>query len=306
MYPYLLMVFVVFCYAGNILVGKAINELPPFTIAFFRVFVAFVVLIPFGMRSAWKTRFTLWEHRWPFLIMTLTGVTFFNTFIYGALQFTTATNVAVLETVIPVLTVLLSVYLLKERLRGIQLVGILMSFLGALWVVMDGRILEMTSIAWNIGDGIMIGAILTWVVYSIYVKKYMHLFPPFASLFVMTGLSFIVLLPIVIVEWSVVGVPTFVLSDHLISFLYLGIFPSLIALIFYNRAVDLLSASQASVFLNLMPIVTMVGAYFWLGESISFMEITGTIIVISGVMLVTQFNPKQRKLPINAPESQSL
>ncbi|WP_368731129.1 EamA family transporter, partial [Pseudomonas sp. 2995-1] len=75
--------------------GKAINELPPFTIAFFRLLIAFIVVFPIGYLSAWKNRMTFWEYRKPFLIMTLVGVTFFNTFIYGALQFTTASNVAV-------------------------------------------------------------------------------------------------------------------------------------------------------------------------------------------------------------------
>lgn len=228
------MVLVVICYAGNILVGKAINEIPPFTIAFFRVLVAFIVVLPIGLRSAWKHRFTLWEHKRPLIIMALTGVTFFNTFIYGALQFTTATNVSVLETVIPVVTVIFSAFLLKERLRNIQWLGMMFSFLGAIWVVMDGKIFELTSVAWNIGDAIMIGAVLTWVVYSIYVKKYMHLFPPFASLLVMTGMAIIVLLPFVLVEWSVTSVPTFEFP-HLISVLYLGIFPSLIALLFITE-----------------------------------------------------------------------
>ena len=97
MYPYILMVLVAVFYAGNILVGKALNDLPPFTIAFFRVLIAFIALMPFGMKSAWRNRSVFLEYKKPLLIMTLTGVTFFNTFIYAALQHTTATNVSVLR-----------------------------------------------------------------------------------------------------------------------------------------------------------------------------------------------------------------
>lgn len=122
-YPYIMMVFVVIFYAGNILLGKAINELPPFTIAFFRLVVAFIIILPFGLKKAWNYRFKMWEYKKPFIIMTLTGITFFNTFIYGALQFTTSTNVSVLETVIPVVTVVLSAVLLKEKLLHVQKAG---------------------------------------------------------------------------------------------------------------------------------------------------------------------------------------
>ncbi|UCZ55207.1 DMT family transporter [Bacillus shivajii] len=287
-YSYILLIFVVIFYAGNILIGKAINELPPFTIAFFRVLVAFIVILPIGILSAWRHRATFLQYKKPVLIMTLTGVTFFNTFIYGSLQFTTATNVAVLETVIPVVTVVLSAWLLRERLRKVQWLGIILSFIGAVWVVMDGRIFQLANIDWNIGDAIMIGAIGTWAIYSIYVKKWIHLLPPYAALFVMTGVSVIVLLPFVMFEWFIAGVPTLANPSYITGLLYLGVFPSLVALIFYNRAVQQLGASRASVFLNFLPVFTMVGAYFWLGEVITSMQIIGAIAVMGGVVLTTQ------------------
>jgi drug/metabolite transporter (DMT)-like permease len=291
-----MMVLVVIFYAGNILTGKAINELPPFTIAFFRLLIAFVVVFPIGFRSAWNHRSTFMGYKKPFLLMTLTGITFFNTFIYGALQFTTASNVSVLESVIPVMTVILSAFILKERLQSIQWVGVLISFIGAIWVVLNGRIFNLAAIDWNIGDAIMIGAIISWAVYSIYVKQYMHLFPAYAALLVMTGISILVLFPIVLLEWFVKGVPSLGSPHHVIGLLYIGIFPSFIALIFYNRAVHLLSASKAAVFLNFLPVVTMVGAYLWLGETISVMQIIGALVVISGVILTTQGSVKQRKV----------
>ncbi|WP_138420688.1 DMT family transporter [Aquibacillus sediminis] len=290
----MLMVLVVIFYAGNILTGKAINDLPPYTIAFFRLLVAFIVLFPLGFRSAWESRAAFFAYKKPFLIMTLTGVTFFNTFIYGALQFTTASNVSVLETVIPVVTVLLSAWLLKEKLQGIQWLGVLLSFIGAIWVVLDGTFLQLASINWNVGDAIMIGAIVSWAVYSIYVKKYMHLFPAYGGLLVMTGISVIVLFPIVMVEWWIHGVPSLGSLPFVLGLLYLGIFPSFIALLFYNRAVELLNASEASVFLNFLPVVTMAGAYLWLGETITVMQVIGSIVVIAGVFLTTQAKVKQK------------
>ncbi|MFG6116194.1 DMT family transporter [Halobacillus sp. MO56] len=294
-YPYILLVFVILFFSGNILVGKAINELPPFTIAFFRLVIAFFVILPVGLRGAWQYRNSYLQHKKPFLIITLTGITFFNTFIYGALQFTTSTNVSVFETVIPVATVIMSAFVLKERLASIQWTGIVLSLIGALWVVMDGKILQLAAMEWNIGDAIMIGAILTWAVYSIMVKQYMHLFPTYGTLLVMTGISVVVLLPIVATEWIIVGVPSLNLSN-MSGLLYLGVFPSFIALSMYNRAVELTSASKASVFLNFLPVVTMIGAYFWLGESITVMQISGALAVIAGVILTTQFGRREQNM----------
>lgn len=288
MYPYILMVFVVIFYAGNILMGKAINDLPPFTIAFFRLLVAFIILFPIAYKRAVQERSLFLKHRKPFMVMTLTGVTFFNTFIYASLQYTSATNVSVLETIIPVLTVILSSIVLKERLQPLQKGGVALSFIGALWVVIDGRIGQLATIDWNIGDGIMGGAIACWAIYSIAVKKVMHHFHPMAALFVMTGIALLTLLPFVAIEWFVLGIPNLMQVDYLGGFLYLGIFPSLIALLFYNIAVGRLGASKASVFLNFLPVVTMIGAYLWLEETISQMQVIGAIGVMAGVVLTTR------------------
>ncbi|WP_306419221.1 DMT family transporter [Alteribacter natronophilus] len=287
-YPYVLMLIAVLLYAGNILVGKAINDLPPVTIAFSRLLIAFIILLPIGAKAAWRHRHSFIKHRKPVLILSLTGIAFFNTFIYASLQFTSTTNVAVLETVIPVVTVVLSALLLKERLKRIQWAGIVISFAGAVWVVMDGRLFALAGFNWNAGDLIMTGAILTWAVYSIAVKRYMHLFPPFGALLVMTGLSLAVLFPLMIGEWFITGLPAFDAGSHAAGILYLGIFPSFVALICYNRAVDLIGPSRASVCLNLLPVFTMVGAWLLLNETITLMQVAGTVTVIAGVMLTTQ------------------
>ncbi|MGP4108511.1 DMT family transporter [Virgibacillus sp. L01] len=191
--------------------------------------------------------------------------------------------------VIPVVTVLLSAVLLKEKLLHIQKAGVFLSLVAAVWVVMDGNVFQLVTMSWNAGDGIMIGAIGCWAIYSITVKEYMHLFPQNAVLLVMSSISIIVLLPFIVGEWIVTGVPSSLMTPmNLNSLAYLGIFPSFIALICYNRAVRILGASQASVFLNFLPIVTMIGAYFWLGETITIMKIIGAVAVICGVILTTK------------------
>ncbi|TVP83851.1 MAG: DMT family transporter [Alkalicoccus sp.] len=290
------MLFVVMFYAGNILTGKAINDLPPFTIAFFRLLLAFLILLPLAWGSFWKARSLFWDWRRPFFWMTLSGVTFFNTFIYGSLQFTSASNVAILETLIPVVTIILAALILKEKLGKIQWGGVVLSFFGAVWVVVDGRILDLGSIDWNPGDAIMIGAIACWSVYSLLVKSYMHLFPPLAAIFVMNAVSIMILLPFVAGEWLLLGVPLLLTGEAVTGIIYLGVFPSVVALLLFNKAVHLLGASMSSIFLNLLPVFTMAGAALWLGEAITFHQVAGALLVMTGVWITTQLRPDQKEI----------
>ncbi len=287
MRAYLLLMVVVVFYAGNILTGKALSDLPPLTIAFGRIAVAFLVLIPIGCRSAWSSRHLFIRHWKPLLLMTLTGVAGFNTLIYSALQFTSATNVSVLEASIPAVTVLLGFWLLRERLRPLQWAGVLLSLCGALWVVTNGQLLRLTEMSLNIGDAIMAVGALSWAVYSIAVRRYLMLFPAHGAVLVMTGLSVLFMLPLLLTEWALVGIPR-ISGGQWSGLLYLGIFPSVIALLLYNRAVATLGASQASVFLNFVPVFTMLGAYVLLDEAISLMQVLGAMAVILGVFFTTR------------------
>lgn len=288
MRAYLMCILVVVFYSGNILVGKALADLPPFTIAFLRVAIAFVVLLPFGYRGARQAAPLFRQHYKPLLFMTVTGVAAFTTFLYAALQFTSATNVSVLEAAIPAVTVALSAWLLREKLRWIQLFGVALSLFGSVWVVLEGQVFQLGDLGWNAGDALMVGAVASWALYSIGVRKYLHLFPSYGSVLVMTGLSVLMLLPFMVGEWLILGVPDLESSGHWWGLVYLGVFPSVVALILYNRAVAILGASQASVYLNFLPVGTMLGAYFLLGETITAMQILGAGLVIAGVLFTTR------------------
>ncbi|WP_343033751.1 DMT family transporter [Alkalicoccus luteus] len=290
----LLMILVVLFYSGNILTGKAINDLPPFTIAFLRLLFAFLVLAPFAWRTAWKHRHLFLEKRRPFFWMTITGVTFFNTFIYASLQFTTASNVAVLETAIPAVTILLAAILLSEKLGWRQWTGAAVSGIGALIVVTEGALFTGGGIEWNPGDVLMIGAILCWSAYSLLVKTYMGFFPAFAAVFVMNGLSVVILLPFTAAEWFLLGLPQPGMPETA-GIVYLGIFPSIIALILFNKAVGEMGAAKASVFLNLLPVFTMTGAAAWLNETIRLPHIGGALIVMMGVWMTASSRGKDKK-----------
>jgi drug/metabolite transporter (DMT)-like permease len=288
MRAYLMCILVVVFYSGNILVGKALADLPPFTIAFLRVAIAFVVLLPFGYRGARQAAPLFRQHFKPLLFMTVTGVAAFTTFLYAALQFTSATNVSVLEAAIPAVTVALSAWLLREKLRWIQLFGVALSLFGSVWVVLEGQVFQLGDLGWNAGDALMVGAVASWALYSNGVRKYLHLFPSYGAVLVMTGLSVLMLLPFMVGEWLILGVPDLDSSGHWWGLVYLGVFPSVVALILYNRAVAILGASQASVYLNFLPVGTMLGAYFLLGETITAMQILGAGLVIAGVLFTTR------------------
>lgn len=280
--PHLFLLLVVAIFSGNILVGKALSALPPFTISLSRVAIALVVMLPLGWHQARHGGPVFRRHWRPLLGLALTGVAFFNALIYAALQFTSATNVAILESLIPVATLLLSVLLLGERYRPLQWAGVVASLGGAIVVITAGQGVDFVPGGLNPGNLIMLLAILVWVGYSLLVKEHMARFPRYGGLLVMLVIANLALAPIALLEgaWEVLPRLT---AAELAGLGYLGIFPSVVALLLYNSALAAIGPTRAAVYLNLLPVFTMLGAWWWLGEHILAVQVIGSLVVVAGV-----------------------
>jgi drug/metabolite transporter (DMT)-like permease len=277
-------------FSGNILIGKAISDLPPVTITFFRCFIAFLILLPIGLQELKKNRSLLLQEWKPIVSLSLSGIVLFNLFLYASLQFTSSTNVAVIETTTPVFSVILGMLFLKERLNRVQYIGIFLSLIGAIWVITKGSWTIISQLQFNLGDVLVLLAVIAWAVYSLLIKQHSHKFPLYGSLAVMLFLAVVVLLPFAALEWRT-GILHLVEPQLIFGLLYLGIFPSVLALIFWNKGVAAIGPSRASIFLNLLPVFTIIGAVLFLGENVSIVQLIGGIVVVVGVYLSTKETP---------------
>jgi drug/metabolite transporter (DMT)-like permease len=280
--PHLFLLLVVMIFSGNILVGKALADLPPFTISLGRVAIALVVMLPLGWHQASHAWPVFRRHWRPLLGLALSGVAFFNALIYASLKFTSATNVAILESLIPVATLLLSVLLLGERFRPLQWVGVVVSLGGAVVVIAAGEGAGLVPGGVNPGDLIMLLAVLVWVGYSLLVKEHMARFPRYGGLLVMLVIANLALAPIALLEGAWQVLPR-LSGAQLAGLGYLGLFPSVVALLLYNSALADIGPTRAAIYLNLLPVFTMLGAWWWLGEGILPVQVVASLVVITGV-----------------------
>ncbi|MDR5907102.1 DMT family transporter [Franzmannia qiaohouensis] len=282
--PHLFLLLVAAIFAGNILVGKALAGLPPFTISLGRVFIALLIMLPLGWHQARRGWPLFREHWRPLVGLALTGVAFFNALIYAALNFTSATNVAILESMIPVVTLLFSVALLGERFRVVQWLGVALSLAGAVTVITAGQQGPALAAGINPGDAIMLLAVLVWVGYSLLVKTHMARFPRYGGLLVMLVIANLALAPIALFEGAAQQLPQ-ISGEQLLGLAYLGIFPSVVALLLYNSALADIGPTRAAIYLNLLPVFTMLGAWWWLDERIVALQVLASAVVIVGVWL---------------------
>jgi drug/metabolite transporter (DMT)-like permease len=284
---YLLLALASLLWSGNHVVGRAIAGIvPPIGISTARWLLPVIVLWPFarpylardwpGIRSHWRL----------LLFLGVTGGAIFTVGQYVGLQYTTALNVSVLNSLTPVVIVAWGAAIFGDRLKPRQYIGIATSFCGVLAIVSKLEPKTLLDLTFNRGDIIIVGNMALVGVYTSYLRR----LPP------IHWLSFIFVFALI----SAVGTLPFAVWEHLSGFvfrptalavfavLYVAIFPSVISYAAYTRGVELIGPNRAGPFLHLIPLYSALLASAFLGERLMAYHAAGFCLILAGVWLAAR------------------
>jgi drug/metabolite transporter (DMT)-like permease len=277
-------------WAGNYVFGKyVVAEMSPLQLTFSRWLLALFLLFPlahFIERPNWKR---VWQEWKTLLVMGIFGIIGYNFLLYEALQYTTSMNAALVNSMNPALIFLFSALILKEKVSLSKGLGLIISFLGVLLVLTKGQLLQIFQIDYNLGDLIMLLAILVWTFYSIFGRKLKSI-PPISATAVSALFGLVTLLPFVLVS----GIQYPLSKEAVIGVVYIALFPSVGSFIFWNISLRHLDASKAGIYMYLITIFTAILS-FLLGETITLVQIVGGVLVFIGVYL-TNSKRKQKNI----------
>ena len=283
--PYLLLTLTALFWSGNMVLGRGIRaDVPPMALAFWRWVIAFALVLPLAwphFRAQWPLLKKGWK---PVLILGVLGVGGYNTFAYIALQYTSATNAVLLNSFIPVATIAISWAFLGKHLRRLEGLGVVISLCGALTIVARGDPAVLAHLNLNLGDAWMLFAVVVWAVYTVGLAWRPAGVHPMLMLAAMTAVGLAALLPAYIWEMGQ-GRHINVQVSSLAALAYVGIFPSFLGYIFYNRGVAEVGANKASLFIHLMPVFGTLLSAIFLAEIPHWYHYLGIALIFSGISL---------------------
>ncbi|MCM3665822.1 DMT family transporter [Mesobacillus subterraneus] len=290
--PYLLLVGAAFFWGGNAVAGKFLaGSLPPVTISFIRLAIGVLIMSPVIIRLFKREMAALRENLKMLVFLAVTGVIGFNLLIYWAVNYTSAINATLLNSTSPLFIFLLSALLIGEKMELKYWVSMAISFIGVLFVITHGSFERMIALQFNTGDLIMVLAVISWALYSIFIKKLSGKMPSLAIFGFTLAIGFLLMIPAVAVELAVEPVDALTLGEWSALF-YIGIFPSICSFLLWNRAVAMIGPSKASISLNLIPVFGAGAAFLVLGEVITLPQVIGGCLVFIGVF-ITSFTKKK-------------
>jgi drug/metabolite transporter (DMT)-like permease len=283
--PYLLLTLAPLFWATNMVLSRAMrSDIPPVAMSFWRWVLAGLILLPFVWRDVRKHLPAI-RREWKVLFaLGLLSVTSFNTLCYIGLQWTSATNGTLFNSVIPILIIPLAWLALHERITLRQAAGVAISLSGVVAIVVEGDVRKLLSLRINQGDLWLLAAMVLWAGYTVLLRwrpaELTGL--PFLACIIYFGMPGLGLL----YGWEIAAGRTFKPSAAvLLTFLYYGIFPSILSNLCFNAGVKAVGPNRAGIFAHLMPVFGILLSAVFLGERPQVHHSVGMALVFYGIWL---------------------
>ena len=285
-FAYLLLILTTLFWSGNFIVGKAAStyEIPPFSLNFYRWLFAGLILLPFTFSEILKKKNYIFNNLGFFIILGITSITIFNSTVYYSLYYMQVISGVLMISTIPVWIMFISSILGIETTSKFQIIGVILSLLGVLFIITKSDIDVIKNLAFNRGDLIMATGMFAWALYSALLKKKKYEISQITLLEVVIITGLIFLIPIYILEMNY-GNQITLDKPFILTLSYVVLFPGLASFFFWIKGIGIIGANRAGVFLHLMPVFGSIMAILLFKEKFMFYHLLGAIFIIAGITL---------------------
>ncbi|MEO5996153.1 MAG: DMT family transporter [Chitinophagaceae bacterium] len=275
----------------NFVIARGISsKVPPLSLNFFRWASASALIFPFAFKSFLAEKELVFKHWKYFFAVSFSCILLFNSMVYIAGHHTTAINLALVGTTSsPIFTIILSAIFLKEAIRPLRILGLLICITGILYLLSQGSFQHLLAFRFSRGDWWILSGAFFFALYTILVKRRPEGISSLVFLFVFILLGAGMLLPLYI--WEYQHAAPIAWNGQLRGvILYLGLGTSIIAYLCWNAAILRIGSSRTGLFGNLMPLFSAFEALLVLNEKIQTVHIISGILVITGLIIANLRN----------------
>lgn len=275
------LIFAMFIWASSFIALKAaMEDLGPFTVIFLRMFIASLCFVYF-IKSFLKYKFSKKDIKFILLLALFEPCLYFI-FESKALQLTSASQAGMITSLMPIITAMAAGYFLKEIITKQLILGSLIAMSGAIWLSLQGAT-TLSSPNPLLGNFLEFLAMICGAGYTITAR---YLSDKYSALFITAIQAFIGAIffaPLFLYEYFTI--PLNITMNSFLWVIYLGVVVTLAGYGLYNYALTKIKASKAAVFVYLIPVFTLILAYFVLNEKLSILELIACFVILFGVFI---------------------
>jgi drug/metabolite transporter (DMT)-like permease len=281
---YTIMVFSSFLYGGNVVAARYLTaDIPPGALAALRGFLGLLVLLPLAWRSLRRSPQPSLQELSLFALLGFLGITVaYLTFLW-AMQYSSATNAAIIFATSPAITNSLLAVGWGVKPSKSRILGIIISFAGLLAVFSQGSFTRLLTLNLNLSDLLLLLNVFSVGLFSIISQGVMRKFTPLVSSVYSLIFGTFLMLPFGV--WDIFKYDLYLSAINWLVLLYMGCLVTGIAILLSFEGVNRLGSGKAAVFNNLTPIFSILLAYIFLDEHLAFYHWMGFALVLLGIGL---------------------
>jgi drug/metabolite transporter (DMT)-like permease len=289
-------------WGSNPVIARLIGDaVPPVTLSWCRWLLAACALAPMVWGERRQIARAL-RHEWRVLLpLSWLATVPQSALIYKGLETTTAVNVGLLNSTVPVLILLAGWSCFARSMRYREVGGVVVSFAGVAVILFQGSLERTLALSLNLGDLIAFGGMLTWAFYSLMLKRPPQLsLPAFVASVAVCGI--VSTFPVVLAEVALDRAPRFDLTT-MAALAYIALGPTLSGMLAYSNGVERVGAVQAGLFVHFMPVFASLFAVLLLGEQLHGYHLAGFALVAGGALIAVDFRRLLSSPPVRFPST---
>lgn len=303
-FVYISMIITACFWSGAFIAGKmAATIFLPFTLTFFRFLFALPFIFLLLKFKEPKKFYPSKEQIPPLIILGILGILGYHFFFFLALRYTTAINSALIGATNPMVTTVLALLFFGEKITLVRMAGVGISLFGVFSVITNLDLQIVSSLVFNQGDLFMLIGVLCFSTYALLSRKYMlkyQISPLMVTAYTFLVCTILSFLGGILME-DPLGAVLQATPNVWLEILYMAIFASVVGYYLQLNAIHKIGAPKTAMFINLVPVFTIILASAILEEEVSFFKILCAILIISGVYFASrpekaakQANPLQK------------
>ncbi|WP_300752138.1 DMT family transporter [uncultured Brachyspira sp.] len=283
---YILAILAVIIWSGNFVAARFLVHFTPIEISFYRWLVTFIVLTPFCIKKLIKNIKYIKGIWIKVIIISILGVTVFNTFVYLAAHTSNATNMSLLATLSPIVMAIIGRIVWKTKLTIHQKLGLLIVIVGVVILITKGSIDVLMSLKFAIGDLYMLFAVILFAVYTLTIKIRPKEISQSAFFYLMVIIGLIPLAAAMIFKYASNNAHALDTKSALIL-IYVGVFPSALGFILWNMAIAKIGAIKGGIIYDSIPFFSSLEAVILLHENVLVSQVIGGLLILAGIIYST-------------------
>ena len=291
--PIIVLIFTVIIWGISFLsIEIVVGIIPPVTLGFYRFVIASVFL--FFIKRIKEKEVRMKKKDIPlFAVAGFFGVTLYFIFENNGIMLLDASTASLIIATIPIFSLISESIIFKVKMTGLKIISIILSFIGV-YLIVGGDINSLISSGKGVGYIMMFGSVISWVIYSLVTKPLFGKYSQLVIVYYQTLFGTILFIPFIFfetVKWSEVT------GNIILNVLYLGIFCSAIGYVTYVYSMKHLGIAVSSIYLNAVPLVTVIAAFFILNEEITFNKAIGGMLIVISVTVVNLKIKRRKVIP---------